>query len=49
MENIDMHGISHNGISEDEELMMREVIQEDADLCYLHHYLSEVFGQRDNF
>ncbi len=30
-------------ISEDEELMMREVIQGDADLCYLHHYLTELY------
>ncbi len=27
----------------DEDLIMREVIQGDADLCYLHHYLSEIF------
>ena len=29
--------------------LMREVIQGDADLCYLHHYLSEVFRKGDNF
>lgn len=33
----DLHAIS------DEDLMMREVIQDDAELCYLHHYLSEIF------
>ncbi|MEG1405607.1 MAG: hypothetical protein RSB29_01920 [Alistipes sp.] len=27
----------------DEELMRQEVIQEDTDLYFLHHYLSEVF------
>lgn len=42
-------GMPDNGISEDEDLMMREVIQGDADLCYLHHYLSEVFRKGDNF
>lgn len=33
----ELHAIS------DEDLIMREVIQDDADLCYLHHYLSEIF------
>ncbi len=41
MEEIDdnesVHGVP------DEELLMREVIQDDADLYYLHHYLSEVY------
>ena len=50
MEDIDKNEVSDNGISEDEDLMMREVIQGDADLCYLHHhYLSEVFRNGDNF
>ena len=49
MEDIDKNEVSDNGISEDEDLMMREVIQGDADLCYLHHYLSEVFRTGDNF
>ena len=40
---------SDNGISEDEDLIKREVIQGDADLFYLHHYLSEVFRKGDNF
>ena len=48
MEDIDKNEVSDNGISEDEDLM-REVIQGDADLCYLHHYLSEVFRKGDNF
>lgn len=48
MEDIDHSDVtSNNGISDDEDLMMREVIQGDADLCYLHHYLSEVFGKGD--
>ena len=49
MEDIDKNEVSDNGISEDEDLMMREVIQGDADLCYPHHYLSEVFRKGDNF
>ena len=49
MEDIDKNEVSDNGISEDEDLMMREVIQGYADLCYLHHYLSEVFRKGDNF
>jgi len=49
MEEIDKNEVSDNGISEDEDLMMREVVQGDADLCYLHHYLSEVFRKGDNF
>ena len=49
MEDIDKNEVSDNGISEDEDLMMREVIQGDADLCYLHHNLSEVFRKGDNF
>ena len=30
-------------ISDDEELLLREVIQGEHDLYYLHHYLSELF------
>ena len=49
MEEIDKTEFSNNGISEDEELMLREVVQGDADLFYLHHYLSEIFRKGDNF
>ena len=49
MEDIDKNEVSDNGISEDEDLMKREVIHGDADLGYLHHYLSEVFRNGDNF
>ncbi|MBQ6882047.1 MAG: hypothetical protein IJN55_05730 [Alistipes sp.] len=45
MEEMD-HDTLH-AISEDEELLMREVIQGDADLCYLHHYLTELYRQGD--
>ena len=49
MEDIDKNEVSDEGISEDEDLMMREAVQGDADLCFLHHYLSEVFRNGDNF
>ena len=42
MEDMDKNEVSNNGISEDEDLIMREVIQGDVDLYYLHHYLSEI-------
>ncbi len=37
------HDLKSNAISDDEDLLMREVIQGEADLYYLHHYLSEVY------
>ena len=49
MEDIDKNEVSDEGISDDEDLMMREVVQGDADLFCLHHYLSEVFRNGDNF
>ena len=49
MEDIDKNEVSDEGISDDEDLMMREVVQGDADLIFLHHYLSEVFRNGDNF
>lgn len=49
MEEIDTNDVSNNGISEDEELMMRDVVQDDADLYFLHHYLSDIFRKGDNF
>ncbi len=47
MEEIDKTERSDYAISEEEELLMREVIQGDADLFYLHHYLSESFRSGD--
>lgn len=47
MEDMDHKDVSNDGISSDEDLVMREVIQGDADLCYLHHYLSEIFRKGD--
>ena len=49
MEDIDKNEVSDEGISDDEDLMMREVVQGDADLFFLNHYLSEVFRNGDNF
>ena len=48
MEEVDTHEVVNNGISEDENLMMGEVIRGDADLYYLHHYLSEVLQNGEN-
>ena len=42
MEEIDKTDFS-NAISDDEHLMMREVLQGDVDLYYLHHYLTELY------
>ena len=47
MEDIEKNDASNEGISDDEDLMMREEIQGDADLCYLHHYLSEILRKGD--
>jgi len=49
MEDIDKTDVSDTAISEDDELMLKEVIQGDADLFYLHHYLSEALRSGDNF
>lgn len=43
MEDTDKTDEMSNEISEDEDLMHREIFQGDADLLYLHHYLSEVY------
>ncbi|MDE6070882.1 MAG: hypothetical protein K2F92_08505 [Alistipes sp.] len=48
MEDIDKEEVSYNVVSEEEDLMMKEVIQGDADLYYLHHYLSDVLRPGDN-
>jgi len=46
MEDID-HDKLINTISDDDELLMREVFQGDHELFLLHHYLSDVLGQGD--
>ncbi len=47
MEKMDNSDFMANGISEDDELLMKEVFQDDAELFYLHHYLTETFGKGD--
>ncbi len=47
MENMDPNN-DPDGVSE-EELILREVIQGDAELYYLHHYLSELLAGGENF
>lgn len=49
MEDIDKNEVADNAISEEEDMMMKEVIQDDADLFYLHHYLSDMLRSGDNF
>lgn len=41
MEEMDKNEVSYD--NSDDDLLMQEVVQDDADLCFLHHYLSEVF------
>lgn len=41
MEEMDKNEVSHD--NSDDDLLMQEVVQDDADLYFLHHYLSEVF------
>ena len=49
MEDIDKNEVADNAISEEKDMMMKEVIQDDADLFYLHHYLSDMLRPGDNF
>ncbi len=42
-----MNSVSDNDISDDEILLMEEVIQDDADLYFLNHYLTEIFRNGD--
>ena len=37
MEDIDKNEVSDSANSEDDELMLKEVIRDEADLYYLHH------------
>ncbi len=46
MEHMDTSDFTAKGISDDE-LLMREVFQDDFELFYLHHYLTETFGRGD--
>ena len=49
MEDLATTEISDRYISEDAELLLKEVIQGDADLYFLHHYLSDVLRPGDEF
>ena len=49
MEDIDKNEVSDRANSEDDELMLKEVIRDEADLYYLHHYLSDVLRPADDF
>lgn len=46
MEDIDNDKLCY-GISDDDELLMREVFQGDHELFLLHHYLTDVLRQGD--
>ena len=43
MEELDKRNFTENVLPDEEELLLSEVIQNDTDLYYLHHYLTEVF------
>ncbi len=43
MEEFDKRDFANNVVSDEEDLLMNEVVQDEADLYYLHHYLTEVF------
>ena len=43
MEELDKRDFTNNVLPEEEDQLMNEVIQNDSDLYYLHHYLTEVF------
>lgn len=49
MEDIDKNEVSEKANSEDDELMLREVIQGEPDLYYLHHYLADVLRPAGDF
>lgn len=48
MEDIDKNEVSDSADSDDE-LMLKEVIRDEPDLYYLHHYLSDVLRPADDF
>lgn len=47
MEDLDKIEVSDHDIVDDEDLVMRVVVQDDADICYLHHYLSDIFRKEE--
>lgn len=49
MEDMDKTEVSENANSEDDELMLNEVIQGEPDLYFLHHYLKDVLRPAEDF
>ena len=43
MEELDKRDFTNNVLPDEEELLLSEVIQNDTELYYLHHYLTEIF------
>lgn len=43
MEEFDKRDFTNDVVSDEEDLLMNEVVRDEADLYYLHHYLTEVF------
>ena len=43
MEELDKRNFIDDLLPDEEELLLNEVIQNDTDLYYLHHYLTEIF------
>lgn len=43
MEELDKRNFTENILPDEEDLLLNEVIQNDTDLYYLHHYLTEIF------
>ena len=43
MEELDKRNFIDDLLPDEEELLLNEVIQNDTELYYLHHYLTEVF------
>ena len=48
MEELDKRDFVNIVLPDEEELLMNEVIQNDTDLYYLHHYLTEIFRKGEN-
>ncbi|MDE5691134.1 MAG: hypothetical protein K2N02_00610 [Alistipes sp.] len=49
MEDIDKNDVSERSGSDEDELLLSEVIQGEPDLYYLHHYLSDVLRPAEDF
>ena len=47
MEELDKRDFIRHTHPDEEELLLNEVIQNDTDLYYLHHYLEEIFRREE--